>query len=247
MTKIIAIWTMTAVVTLMLACNQIRTPGIEQLGSAPSGPGQSVNPGINEPYFRTDLNPETWAQRFEVESREIYAARHAIADAVGLSPGMRIADVGAGTGLFVPLFAERVGQSGKVYAVDIAPAFVSYIERLARRDGLEQVEARLCREDSIDLPDKSVDIVFVCDTYHHFEYPAASLASIHRALVPDGELVVIDFQRIPGVSSEWILDHVRADEGTVISEVQQAGFALVEEMIIKGLDDDYALRFRKEK
>lgn len=230
----------------LTACAPVRTPGFEQLNGAPAAE-QSVNPGINDPYLREDVDPDAWAQRFEVESREIYAHREDIADALALRPGDRIADVGAGTGFFVPLFARRVGPQGAVYAVDIVPAFIKHIDRRARAAGLEQVKPWLCSEDSVDLPPESVDTVFICDTYHHFEYPRSSLASIHAALSPGGELFVIDFERIPGVSRDWILQHVRAGKETFRAEIEAAGFEFVEEPNIRGLEENYALRFRKPR
>lgn len=227
-------------------CDTVRTPGFEQLNTQPAS-RQSVNPGINEPYLRPDVDAEAWAKRLEVESREVFAGRTQIADALGIRPGMDVADVGAGTGLFVPLLASRVGTSGTVYAVDIVPAFVKHIHQRAENEGLTQVKARLCSEDSVDLPESSVDLVFVCDTYHHFEYPAATLASISSALRPDGHLVVLDFERIPGVSSEWILNHVRAGREVFASEITAAGFEFVEEIELDALEENYMLRFRKRR
>jgi predicted methyltransferase len=93
---------------------------------------------------------------------------------------------------------------------------------------------------------ESLDFVFICDTYHHFEYPRSTLASIHRAMKPGAEMVIIDFDRIPGQSRQWVLDHVRCDRQTVIQEVQTAGFALVEPgPAVPGLKENFTLRFRK--
>ncbi|MCP3905065.1 MAG: methyltransferase domain-containing protein [Planctomycetes bacterium] len=206
---------------------------------------QSVKPGINERYLAADLDPEDWVNRFEVESREIYTARHEIVAAAGLRPGMAVADVGAGTGLFVEPFAHAVGRGGRVFAVDIAPNFVAHIDERARAAGLTQVESRLCREDSVDLPRASIDAAFVCDTYHHFEYPQSSLRSIHEALRPGGHLVIIDFERIPGVSREWIFGHVRAGKDVFTAEIVASGFELVEEIDVDGLEENYCLRFRR--
>ena len=66
-------------------------------------------------------------KKFESDDREVYAKRKEIVAALGLTPGMAVADVGAGTGLFTRLFAEKVGPTGKVYAVDIAPDFLAHI------------------------------------------------------------------------------------------------------------------------
>src|SRR5437764_763862 len=80
---------------------------------------KSVRPGINKPFENPDV--KEFVGKFEVESREIFARRKEIVEACRLRPGMVVADVGAGTGLFTRLFAAAVGPEGKVYAVDIAP------------------------------------------------------------------------------------------------------------------------------
>lgn len=204
---------------------------------------QSVRPGINDPYKTTPA--EDWVQRFEVESREIFRERTRITDWVGLRPGQRVADIGAGTGLFVPLFAERVGKQGVVYAVDIMPGFLEHIERKARDAGLKQVRTVLCKEDSVELKEHSIDVAFICDTYHHFEYPRSTMASIARALRPGGQVIVVDFIRIPGVSRDWIIDHVRCGKEEVIAEIESDGFMLVESVEPDFLEENYLLRFEK--
>ena len=107
---------------------------------------------------------------------------------------MAVADIGAGTGLFSWMFAEKVGPKGTVYAVEIAPAFLKYIGEQARKRGLEKVVKPVrSTQDATNLAPGSIDVAFVCATYHHFEHPEKVLASIHRALRPGGRLVVIDF------------------------------------------------------
>ena len=214
------------------------------LAAAPvQAPAQarSVHPGINAPYRHPDVAGSV--RMFESEGREVYDRRRDIVAALGLKRGMRVADVGAGTGLFVRLLSPAVGPQGRVYAVDIAPEFVRNIERLARQENLANVEAILGGEREAKLAPGSVDLVFTSDTYHHFEYPQDMLTSIHRALTPGGSLVVVDYQRIPGKSSAWILDHVRAGKEAVIAEIEAAGFRLVEDRPL--LRDNYFLRFRR--
>lgn len=205
---------------------------------------ESVKPGINESFLDPGMDVDGYVQRFEAESREVFANRSAIARAVGLETGMAVADVGAGTGVFVDFFARDVGAGGKVYAVDIAPKFVERLRSRAQARGQSQVEAVLCTDRDVSLPAGSVDVVFACDTYHHFEYPRATLASIHRALRPGGTFVVVDFERIPGVTRQWLLDHVRCGKEQVIQEIEGAGFELVEEVPL-GLDENYFVRFRR--
>ncbi|MEO0649567.1 MAG: class I SAM-dependent methyltransferase [Planctomycetota bacterium] len=213
--------------------------------AACSTPEVSVRPGINATYLNPELDVAAMVERFELESREIAASRAAIVAAVGLETGDAVADIGAGTGLFLEPFAEAVGTQGKLFAVDIAPPFVEHLAERALDAGYTQVEARLCSEDSVGLPEGSVDVAFICDTYHHFEYPRSTSRSIHRALRPGGELFVIDFERIEGVSREFILGHVRADKQTVIAELESFGFELIEEVEIEGLEENYSLRLRR--
>jgi len=98
---------------------------------------------------------------------------------------------------------------------------------------------------SVELPPDSVDIAFICDVYHHFEYPPDTLSSLMSAIRPGGSLVVIDFKRIPGESQEFILEHVRAGQEVFTKEIETAGFALRDEIVLDGLEDNYILRFER--
>ncbi len=206
---------------------------------------QSVKPGINDNFLDPELDVKEWVERFEVESREVYHARDEILRQLNLKPGMRVADVGAGTGFYSILMSESVGEDGWVYAVDISPKFVEYLAHNFDKRELENVTTVMCDDDSVCLPPGSIDAAFICDVYHHFEYPGDTMRSIHNAMTEGGRLVVIDFERIPGVSREWTIQHVRAGKQTFIDEIQEAGFELVAERKIPGLKENYYLEFRK--
>ncbi len=198
---------------------------------------------INRP-FRELKDVQSWVARFERESREIYAKRVEIADALGLKPGTRVADVGAGTGLFEPYFSLLVGPAGRVFAVDIAPLFVEHLRRRALAEALPNVEAARCPDTATGLPARSVDVVFVCDVYHHFEHPELNLASIRETLTDGGRFVIVDFEKEPGQASDFVMKHVRAPKAAVRAEIEAAGFELErEEKILK---ENYLLVFRKK-
>ena len=207
---------------------------------------ESVRPGINDRFLDPELNIDEWIGRFEVESREVFAARREVLKACGIKPGQRVADVGAGTGLYTRLFADAVGNDGWVYAVDISPRFLEHINGKMREENVTNYTSVLCSDRSVQLPPNSVDVVFICDTYHHFEYPQSTLKSIHQALKPDGTLIVIDFERIPGKSREFILKHVRAGKEVFRGEIVDAGFQLIDDVTIPGLKENYLLRFQRE-
>ena len=205
--------------------------------------GVSVNPGINDRFLAPDLDPAEWAGTFEAESREPFAARAAVVAALNLEEGDAVADVGAGTGAYLHPLAAAVGPAGRVFAVDLAPAFVARLRDRAAADRLAHVTPVLCSETSVMLPAGSCDVIFSSDTYHHFEYPARTLASMRDALKPGGRLAVLDFERVPGVSSDWVLGHVRAGKGTVRAEVEAAGFEFVAEPDVPGLAENYLMLF----
>ncbi len=212
--------------------------------------GQEANPkgipaGINENFKNPELNVDEWLEKFEVESREVYAAREEVIKACEIQAGERIADVGAGTGFYSRLFAKKTGWDGWVYSVDIAPKFLQHIAARATEDRIENLTTVLGTDVSIRLPPESVDLVFICDTYHHFEKPEESLASIFRALKPGGRLVLIDFNRIPGVSREFLIGHVRANKETFRDEVIAAGFDFKDEVDVRLFEENYLLRFTK--
>lgn len=214
--------------------------------STAAAPKTSVRPGINDNFLNPDLDVSEWIDRFEIESREVFAARDDIVKATGIVSGATVADIGAGTGLFTRLFSDVVGSEGWVYAVDISPRFVEHINGQAAKDELQNVTTVLCRDDSVSLPPDSVDVAFICDTYHHFEYPTKTLRSIHAALRDEGRLIVIDFNRIPGVSREWTIGHVRAGKEVFQQEIEAAGFRLVGEKQIEKLKENYFLEFQKK-
>ena len=229
-----------------LSCSAPQDARAEPAAAKPVVGEKSVRPGINKSFLSPDLDIAKSKKRFEVESREIFAHRHRITKALDLKPGMAAADVGAGTGLFMSLFAKSVGENGKLYCVDIAPNFVVHLRKLAKQKKLTQIETVHCTGTSSKLPPASIDLAFVCDTYHHFEFPKSTLSSLRSAIRPGGQLVIVDFEKIPGVSRKFIMNHVRCGKKTVIEEIEAAGFRYIDELDVKGLKENYLIRFRRD-
>ena len=205
--------------------------------------GTDPLPEINKPFQNPDA--AEWVKKFESESREVYTLRGEIVKAIGLVPGMAVADVGAGTGLFTRMFADRVGPKGKVYAVDVSPPFLKHIADLARKRGDAQIQVVQGTQDSINLPPGTVDVTFLSDTYHHLEQPERVLASIHRALRPGGRLVVVEFDRRAGVSTDFVLKHVRADKARFLAEIAAAGFEPIKNPDPPKLKENFFAEFRR--
>ena len=208
-------------------------------------PETSVKPGINQNFLDPELKVDEWLQKFEVESREVFHHRKELLAACGVKPGMVVADIGAGTGLYTRIFAEAVGDKGWVYAVDINPKFLEHIQTRAKQEGQADITSVLCPEDSVSLPSASVDVAFICDVYHHFEYPKSTMDSLVRAMKLGAILVLVDFERIEGVTSDWIMSHCRAGKDVFRKEIEDAGLTWVEEVKFDGVKENYVLKFRK--
>ena len=109
--------------------------------------------------------------------------------ALGLKPGMTVADIGAGSGYYSWRMAERVGSGGTVYAVDIQPEMIKLLQQQMSQRGAANVKAMLGTTTDPRLPAGTLDLVLMVDVYHEFKYPYEMLASIARALKPGGRLV----------------------------------------------------------
>ncbi len=202
---------------------------------------KSVRPGINDSF--EDAEVERFIERFERNGREIYDRRFDILNALELKPGVAVADIGAGTGFFAKMFSEKVGEKGKVYAVEIEQNFLDHIDEMAEKAGIENIVTVLGEPRTPKLEPNSVDVVFICDTYHHFEYPFDMLRVIHAALREGGRLVIVDFERVKGVTSDFSIGHVRCGKGTVTDEVKDSGFTFEREYPF--MKEQYLITFRK--
>lgn len=198
-----------------------------------------------DPYPDDPANLEVWLERMEVGSREIYSARANIAAAVGLTEGARVADIGAGTGIYSMLFSEKVGSDGAVFAIDIEPRFLKLINQRAEDNGRNNIVSVLGRPDSITLPPGSVDAVFICDTYHYFENPAEIMATVHAALKPGGALYIVDYDIAAGETPPADHRHVRFGKAEVAAEIESFGFGRAVEVKVEGLVENYMLRFAR--
>lgn len=114
--------------------------------------------------------------------------------ALDLKPGMRVADIGTGTGYYAWRMAQVVGGSGTVFAVDIQPEMIKLLERQIARRGTTNVKPVLGTLTDPRLPQGALDLAIMVDVYHEFEFPYEMLAAITRALKPGARLVFVEFR-----------------------------------------------------
>jgi len=156
---------------------------------------QDQTPRSHEEMHRLHQDPKAYIAMLEDPKRDEYQKPHEVLMALALKPGETIADIGSGSGYFTLRFAAHVGDKGRVFAVDIDPEMVRYLNRRVRDAGLHNVQTILAEPNDPLLPDASVDRFVVVDTWHHIEKPLEYLALMKRMLKPGGQVVMIDFHK----------------------------------------------------
>lgn len=151
-----------------------------------------------------------------------------VMEAMGVRPGARVADVGAGGGYFTVRLSDAVGPTGRVYAVDIDESAVSRLRWTLDQRGAENVDVILSREDDAHLPYQALDAILIVNSYHEFEAYASMLAALRKALVPGGRLVLLD--NPPQDPAAPRADQTRRhtlDLAFAVADLEQAGFHVV--------------------
>jgi ubiquinone/menaquinone biosynthesis C-methylase UbiE len=222
-------------------------PAVPEAPATPTAPGapKRAEPAVGPLPDRRHqgADPRAGAKVFVRPGQEVYDQRFRIVHAARPHLGMRVADIGAGTGQFAVLFARAVGPEGRVYALGSSESFVAGLRELARTYRVDNIVPMVGTRQGTGLPAGSIDLAFLSDSYHRLEQPRAMLDSIYQALVPYGSLIVVDFRREVGVGSPWVMSHVRQGRDQVVAAIQDAGFRLVEEPDF--LRESYFLRFEK--
>jgi len=160
-----------------------------------------------------------------------------VMDVLSIAPGKTVADIGAGSGWFTVRAAQRVTNSGTVYAVDINPESVEYINRRAKKEQLQNVKAVLSKPDDPELAAGSIDSVLLLKTYHEVANPVALLRKLRGSLKPGARVGVID--RNGNGEGHGVQKEV------VVREAGQAGYRLIEEHddLVRADKVDYFLVF----
>lgn len=151
--------------------------------------------------------------------------------ALGLKPGMTVVDLGTGPGYMLPYLSAAVAPNGKVMAEDIHTDFLDQARERAKASGLKNVAFILGSNDDPRLPGAAADMIFVLDSYHHFDYPEKMLAAFKAGLKPGGRLAIVEYHKKRGAMGtgdpDRPLSHIRATAEQVEKEVKASGFKLL--------------------
>jgi arsenite methyltransferase len=161
-------------------------------------------------------------------SRDVWQKPKEVIEKLAITPGSRVADLGAGGGYFTWYLAGAVGPQGTVYAVDIDETGLGIIKKEMNARGINNVVPIHAEPSDAKLPDP-VDLVFTCDTYHHMNDRIAYFRSLTRYLKSDGRVAILDFH--PHGFFSGLLGHGTAKE-TVRREMESAGYRLAAEFDI---------------
>lgn len=175
-----------------------------------------------------------------------------VCERLGIGAGMVIADVGCGNGTDTLTFAEVVGPGGKVYGEEIEQKLLDAMIQKARARNLDHVVPVLGATEDPQLPDGSIDLIYMHQVFHHFAKPASMLSHFWQDLKPGGSLVIVDRQK--GPQREWVdlaereKKHFWTGETTVVRLAREAGFLFettLEDLWVER--EPFVLVFRKPR
>lgn len=179
---------------------------------------------VREPAEVTSYRRALWLER---DGRADEERPDELIDAMNLSAGDLVADIGCGTGYFTRRVAREVGPAGKVYAVDIQSEMLDIMDERLRKERLDNVVSILGDESDPRLPDGIFDWVLLVDVYHEFQQPEQMLARIRDSLAPGGRVALVEY-RLEGSSADHIRFDHRMSEDQIMVEWIPAGFELVQ-------------------
>jgi SAM-dependent methyltransferase len=213
-----------ALALLLVACARPEPATRAQPAEQPHTPA----PASPAPPPRTPAPAMSWlgadwltrAERISEEQPE------AMLDALRITPGMRVADIGAGVGYHALRISPRVGATGKVYATDLQPEMLALLQTAVTAAGATNIEAVRSSDVATGLADASVDLALMVDVYHELADPAAFMRDLRRALAPGGRVVLVEFR---GEDPEVpIKEEHKMTVAQVDAELQAHGFVRVE-------------------
>src|SRR6476620_11108361 len=171
-------------ILLMLACGA----PVPSNGQAPAPVPAAPTTVPQEVPKREPANVMSWehADWLEREGRAEMEKPEMVIEAMGIRPGMTVAEIGAGTGFFSRRLAKAVGPSGKVYAEDIQPQMIDLLKKDIAKEDLANVIPILGTETDPKLPAGGIDRILLVDVYHEFQKPEPMLAAMRASLAPGG-------------------------------------------------------------
>ncbi|MFQ5992206.1 MAG: class I SAM-dependent methyltransferase [Nitrospiraceae bacterium] len=181
-------------------------------------------------HHRSPADTEKYLERLDRPERDEYQQPARVIQALALQPGMAVADLGAGSGYFTRRFVDAVTQEGVVYAVDVEQAMLDYTRvSIEKMDVPFTAKFILAEPHDPKLAPDSVDLIFVCNVYHHLEGRASYFSNLRKVLKPGGRVAVIDFYHDSRSGDVGFPRRHLVARETVMEEMSQGGYTLLRE------------------
>lgn len=226
-----------ACLTLGCAATAARLGTADPAPIATTGALFAATPGSRHDF----ADVEHWRGIFDDPTRDAWQKPRELVAALGLRPGMWVADLGAGTGYFSRYLDAAVGPTGVVFAIDTEPTLVAHLRARAEQERTTSVIPVLASSDDPRLPPHALDLVLIVDTYHHLDDRLAYLKRLGGTLKADGRIAIVEWQKrdLPvGPPPEHKLARTQ-----VIAEMQAASYVLTAEPAL--LPHQYVLIFKR--
>jgi len=200
--------------------------------------GTSCAPRMIEMEGHRVFNPE-YIWYLESENRDRWQKPDKVIEALQISEGTVIADIGAGGGYFTERFSNQVGKRGHVYAVDVQDVMIGLLKERVKNRKLENVTVIKGKFGTPMLPCHAIDIAFFSSVYKEIDDRIRYMKEVRRCLKPGGQVAIIEFYKDRGLVGPELAD--RLSESEVIDEMRSAGFILIRQFDF--LPKEYFLLF----
>jgi ubiquinone/menaquinone biosynthesis C-methylase UbiE len=181
---------------------------------------------------RAQLAPrkaDEWVTTLEGPQRVAAQKVDEVLARLALKPGMVVADIGAGSGLFSRPLAKAVAPSGKVYAVDIQQDLLNYIDKRDKEENIRNVQTVLGEFDDPELPTRNVDLAFINDVLHHIQHRAIYLKNLGAYIKPNGRIAIIEMNKDDPNTPHKNQPELLIGRDEILQWMSDAGFKLVAE------------------
>jgi ubiquinone/menaquinone biosynthesis C-methylase UbiE len=172
---------------------------------------------------------EEWVTTLEGPQRVATQKIDEVLSRLSLKPGMVVADIGAGSGLFSRPLAKAVAPSGKVYAVDIQQDLLDHINQRNKEENIRNIQTVLGEFDDPKLPARDVDLAFINDVLHHIQHRAVYLKALGTYMKPSGRIAIIDMDSNDPNTPHRKQPELLVKREEILQWMSDAGFKLVEE------------------
>jgi cyclopropane fatty-acyl-phospholipid synthase-like methyltransferase len=199
------------------------------LGAAAASLVLLVGSATNSQAQLAAKKADEWVITLEGPQRIATQKIDVVLSKLDLKPGMIVADIGAGSGLFSRPLAKAVAPAGKVYAVDIQQDLLDHINQRDKEEKIGNIQTVLGEYDDPKLPVRDVDLAFINDVLHHIQHRAVYLKALGFYIKPGGRIAIIEMDKNDPKTPHRNQPELLVAREEILQWMSDAGFKLVKE------------------